>query len=101
MVGRRVSNVSNREARSYLSLLGEDAAPCGDHGEAATLDEGVPSKSRHDVRERRARAVFAGLRGRADMNEAGKPFVRLQSKPREHIAIECEPASQPVRAVTE
>ena len=58
-------------------------------------------KPRHDIRQRRARAVFARLRRRADMDEAGELFVRLQSQPVEHVAVEREPAGQPARAIAE
>src|SRR5713226_10296735 len=56
---------------------------------------------RHDIRERRTRAVFARLRGRADMDQADELFVRLQSQPVEDVAIEHEPAGHRARAVTE
>src|SRR5216683_267441 len=58
-------------------------------------------KPRHDIRKRRARAVFARLRWRADVNEAREFFVRLQSQSIEHVAIERKPARQPARAVAE
>src|SRR6266567_4798214 len=57
------------------------------------------SKPRDDIRQRRARAVFARLRWRADVNEAREFFVRLQSQSIEHVAIEREPARQPARAI--
>ena len=59
------------------------------------------SKPRHDIRKRRPRAVFACFRRRADMDEAGQLFVRLQSQSVEHVAVEREPAGQPARAVAE
>ena len=58
-------------------------------------------KPRHDVGQRRARAVLARLRRRADIDQAGELFVRLQSEPVQHVAVEREPAGQPARAVTE
>ena len=68
----------------------------------ASVEGGIePSKPRHDIRQRRARAVFARLGRRADMDQAGELFVRLQSEPVEHVAIEDEPAGQPAGAVTE
>ena len=53
------------------------------------------SKPRHDIGQRRARAIFGRLRRRADMDEAGELFVRLQSEPVEHVAVERnQPVSQ-------
>src|SRR5205823_917745 len=64
-------------------------------------DRALALKSRDDVGKRRARAVFAGLRRRADMDKAGKLFLRPQSQPVEHVAVEREPAGQPARAIAE
>ena len=61
----------------------------------------VSSEPRHDIRQRRPRPVLARLRGRADMDEAGELFVRLEAKSVEHVAVEREPAGQPVGAVAE
>jgi hypothetical protein len=58
-------------------------------------------KPRHDVRQRRARAVFIRLGRRAYMVEAGELFVRLHAESAEHIAVEREPAGEPVGAVAE
>ena len=38
-------------------------------------------KPRHDIRQRRARAVFGRLRRRADVDEAGEFFIRFQAEP--------------------
>src|SRR6185436_9092998 len=66
------------------------------------IDRGVPvSKPRHDIRQRRARAILGGLCRRADMDEAGEFLVRLQAKPVEHVAVEREPAGEPVGAIAE
>src|SRR6516165_3986170 len=58
-------------------------------------------KTRHNLRQRRARAILARPGGSSNMDEAGELFVRLQSKPIENVAIERKPACQPTGAVTE
>src|SRR5215470_16661834 len=67
---------------------------------SAVLRSGL-SKTRHNLRERRARAILAGLGRSSNMDEAGELFVRLQSEPIENVAIERKPACQPTGAVAE
>ena len=59
------------------------------------------SESRHDVGQRRTRAIFRRLRGAADMHEAGDLLVGGEAERVEHAAVIGVPFGDPVRRKAE
>src|SRR5712675_2056048 len=96
-------NCTSEGARSASpeSITTTGSMDSGPAPRGASRNDKLNLKPRDDIRQRRARAVFARLRWRADVNEAREFFLRLQSQSIEHVAIEREPARQPARAIAE